>query len=301
MLNSQSCGIPIDMNNTLKGVICATVAAMSYGTIPLGALFLYKDGINTDTILFFRYAIALVILSVIILLKKEKFGVSLKEFVTVMLLGAFFMASSITLFISYKYMDAGVASTLLFVYPIMVAVIMTLFFKEKLTFKTVLSIILAGAGILLLYKGEDGVVLSTAGVLLVLVSALTYALYMVGVNRTKIKLSSLKMTFYVSIACLVWIVLHSFTGEQNNIQMLTELSQWGWILFLAVVPTVLSLMCLTVALRCIGSTPVAIMGAMEPLTAVVIGVMVFNEAFTLKLAIGIILILLAVIFILLKK
>ncbi|MBQ5784420.1 MAG: EamA family transporter, partial [Bacteroidales bacterium] len=106
------------MSNTLKGVICAIVAAVSYGTIPLGALCLYEQGVNTDSILFYRYLLALIILCGVMFVKKEGFKVTKKEFFTVMSLGAFFMLSSITLFISYKYMDAGIASTLLFVYPV---------------------------------------------------------------------------------------------------------------------------------------------------------------------------------------
>lgn len=289
------------MSNTIKGVICAIVAAVSYGTIPLGALCLYEQGVNTDSILFYRYLLALIILCGVMFVKKEGFKVTKREFFTVMSLGAFFMLSSITLFISYKYMDAGIASTLLFVYPVMVAVIMSVFFKEKLSLKIVLSIVLALVGIGLLYKGENGVVLSGTGVALVLVSALTYAIYMVGINKSKIKLSSLKMTFYVSIACIFWVVLHSFSSAENNIHLIPSAEGWMWIVFLAIVPTVLSLVSLTIALRCIGSTPVAIMGALEPLTAVLIGVVVFDEAFTIKLAGGIFLILLAVIVILIKK
>lgn len=289
------------MNNAVKGAICAIIASVSYGTIPLGAMFLYREGVNTDSILFFRYLLSIIILSGILIYKKESFGVTKKEFLTLMMLGAFFIASSITLFMSYKYMDVGVASTLLFVYPVIVAVIMTLFYKEKLTFKVIASIICALTGIGLLYKGEDGASLSTMGVVLVLISALTFALYMVAVNRSKIQLSSLKMTFYVSIACVFWTAVHSFTSADYNIQMISSLSGWGWILFLAIVPTILSLVTLTIGLRTIGSTPVAIIGALEPLTAVVIGVVIFDESLTLRLINGIVLILLSVIIILKKK
>ena len=87
------------MSNTLKGVICAIVAAVSYGTIPLGALCLYEQGVNTDSILFYRYLLALIILCGVMFVKKEGFKVTKKEFLTVMSLGAFFMLSSITLFI----------------------------------------------------------------------------------------------------------------------------------------------------------------------------------------------------------
>jgi drug/metabolite transporter (DMT)-like permease len=58
---------------------------------------------------------------------------------------------------------------------------------------------------------------------------------------------------------------------------------------------------MTIAIKNIGSTPSAIMGALEPVTAVVISVSLFHEVFTLRLAIGIVLILSAVILVILRK
>ena len=112
-----------------------------------------------------------------------------------------FAASSITYYQSFHFMDAGIASTILFVYPVIVAVIMASFFKEKVTASTVISIILALVGIGLLYRGDAGISLSTMGVLLVMVSSLTYAVYIVIVNQSSIRMSSLKLTFYV-LTCI---------------------------------------------------------------------------------------------------
>lgn len=143
----------IKMNAKLKGYIYGIIAAISYGTNPLGSLFLYEEGINTNSVLFYRFSLAAVLLAGLMLIQKKAF------------------------FVSFHYMNAGIASTLLFVYPVMVAVIMAIYFKEKLSFVTVLSILLALGGIGLLYKGDKDSALSTIGVLLVMLSSLTYALY----------------------------------------------------------------------------------------------------------------------------
>ena len=198
-------------------------------------------------------------------------------------------------------MGAGIASTLLFVYPIMVAVIMAVFFKEKVTASTVLSILLALTGIALLYKGGDGETLSGIGVSLVALSSLTYALYIIVVNKSQIRVSSLKLTFYVLIFAALTVLLTSFTSESNHIQLLTTPEQWGLGLMLALVPTVLSLVLMVVSVHDIGSTPTAILGALEPVTALVISVLLFGELFTMRMAVGIVLILVAVTLVVMGK
>ena len=215
-------------------------------------------------------------------------------------LGVLFVLSSLTLFASFHYMDAGVASTLLFVYPVMVAVMMALFFKERITAVTVFSILLSLTGIVLLYRGGDGEVLNTTGVLLVLLSSLTYAVYIVIVNKSSLRMSSVKLTFYVLLVGVLFILGYSFFGgEEAEIQILTTPSMWLHASILAVFPTVVSLLLMVIAVHEIGSTPTAVIGALEPLTAVVLGVTLFGEEFTSRLAIGIMLILSAVILIVL--
>lgn len=196
-------------------------------------------------------------------------------------------------------MDAGIASTILFIYPIMVALIMAFFFRERISMITTLSIFLALSGIAMLYSGGDNGPLSGVGVVLVLVSALTYALYIIVVNRADLKMSSFKLTFYVLLFCILTIVGNAFASNNpnNSIQLLTTTSAWSYAIMLAIVPTVISLVTMAIAVKLIGSTPTAIMGALEPLTAVVIGVTIFNEVLTLHLMIGILMILFAVILI----
>ena len=280
--------------------MCGVGAAVSYGMNPLGALPLYADGINTTTVLFYRYGLAVILLGLFMAVKRKSFSITLKEFVILVPLGVLFALSSLTLFASFHFMDAGVASTLLFVYPVMVAIIMAIFFKERITFVTVLSILLSLSGIALLYRGGDGGVLDTTGVLLVMLSSLTYALYIVIVNKSSLRMSSLKLTFYVLLVGVLFITSCSFFGDgEARIQILTTPSMWLHASILAVFPTIVSLLLMVVAVHEIGSTPTAVIGALEPLTAVMLGVTLFGEELTLRLSVGITLILSAVILIIL--
>ncbi len=287
------------MNPKLKGTICGIVAAISYGTNPLGAMNLYKDDISANTTIFYRFGLAALILAAMMIVQRKSFAVTRRELLILAVLGVL-MGSSSSLYFSFYFMDVGIASTLLFVYPVMVAVIMATLFKEKVTVSTVVSIALSLAGITLLYHGGNGATLSTTGVLLVMVSSLTYAVYIVIVNKSSLRLSSVKLTFYVLVFGVLTILGYTAAMGQH-IQLLTTPAQWGYAAMLALVPTVISLVLMVIAVHDIGSTPTAIMGALEPLTAVAIGVMCFGEDFTARLATGIVLILAAVILIIAGK
>ena len=284
-----------------KGIICGILAAVCYGTNPFGALPLYEEGVNTSSVLFYRFSMAVLMLAVMLLIERKSFRVNIHELKTLGTLGLLFAASSITYYQSFRFMDAGIASTILFVYPVMVAIIMATCFKEQVTASTVMAILLALVGIGLLYRGGTGATLSTIGILLVMVSSLTYAVYIVVVNQSSIRMSSLKLTFYVLLICMMSLLVYSFTSPDLHLMMPPSPRAWFFACWLGLVPTVLSLVLMTVAVHEVGATPTAIMGALEPLTAVAIGVLVFSESFTLRLAVGIVLILSAVLLIVLGK
>ena len=284
----------ITSNKKVFGTICGILAAVFYGTNPLGALKLYEQGMNTNSVLFSRFSMAWIIVSIILIIRKENLKVTKKEFGTLTALGLLFTASSMTLYFSFHYIAAGVASTLLFTYPIMTAVIMGLIFKEKAGFKTIIAIILSLVGVLLLYWSDASGALNTLGVILVLVSALTYAIYIIVVNRCPLEMSSFKINFYVILYCAIGMAVFAWlTG--NPLRLPHNAVSWFYAGWLAVVPATLSLVLMVYASKYVGATPTAILGALEPLTAVLIGLFVFNESFGLRLAIGIVLILSAVI------
>lgn len=281
------------MNVKAKGYILGAIAAATYGMNPLFALPLYKDGMNPDSVLFFRYLFAIPIMAVMIKSRRRSFRLQRKEILPLIIMGLLLSLSSLALFLSYNYMEAGIASTLLFVYPIMVALIMSCVFKETLKPLTIFCIFLALSGIALLYQGDNGQPISLQGILLVMVSALSYAIYIVGVNRSTLKeIPTVKLTFYVLLFGVSLFVFRVDFGQ--SVIVPDKWYLWGNLIALAALPTALSFLCTTQAIQYIGSTPTAILGALEPLTALFFGILLFGETLTVQLGCGIALILIAV-------
>ena len=284
------------MNVKAKGYILGTIAAATYGMNPLFALPLYKDGMNPDSVLFFRYLFAIPLLGIMIKARRRDFKINRKEIFPLAIFGILMSISSLTLFQSYNYMDAGIASTLLFIYPILVALVMAFVFKEKLTLQTALCILLAVGGIGLLYKNSDGSTLSLTGTALVFASSLSYAIYLVGINQNSLKsMATLKVTFYVLLFGLTLFIARLYIND--NLTLPNEWYLWGNLLALALFPTAISFVCTTGSIQYIGSTPTAILGALEPVTAIFFGITVFGETLTLRESIGLILIIVAVTFV----
>ena len=281
------------MNAKAKGYILGSIAAASYGMNPLFALPLYKAGMDPDSVLFFRYLFAIPLLGIMIKARGRTFKIQRKETFPLIIMGLLVALSSLTLFLSYNYMAAGIASTLLFVYPIMVALIMAMVFKEKLALQTIVCMLLALGGIGLLYKSEDGSTLSLIGTLLVFASSLSYAIYIVGINQTSLKnVATLKVTFYVLLFGLsLFVARLLYSGVLNTPD---QWYLWGNLLAMAVFPTAISFLCTTGAIQYIGSTPTAILGALEPVTAIFFGIAVFGESLTVRESIGLVMIIVAV-------
>lgn len=284
------------MNAKAKGYILGSIAAASYGMNPLFALPLYKAGMDPDSVLFFRYLFAIPLLGIMIKARGRSFKIQRKETFPLIIMGLLVALSSLTLFLSYNYMAAGIASTLLFVYPIMVALIMAMVFKEKLALQTIVCMLLALGGIGLLYKSEDGSTLSLIGTLLVFASSLSYAIYIVGINQTSLKnVATLKVTFYVLLFGLsLFVARLLYSGVLNTPD---QWYLWANLLALAVFPTAISFLCTTGAIQYIGSTPTAILGALEPVTAIFFGIAVFGESLTVRESFGLVTIIVAVTFV----
>ena len=280
-------------NNKTKGFILGAIAAASYGMNPLFTLPLYSAGMSVDTVLFYRYSLAVIVLGIMMKFQKQSFAIKRVDVLPLCIMGLLFAFSSLFLFMSYNYMDAGIASTILFVYPVLVAIIMAVVFKEKVSPITMFSIALAFVGISMLCKSPGGQTLSLVGITFVFLSSLSYAIYIVGVNRSSLKdMPIAKLTFYVLLFGLsVYVVRLQFCTE---LQVIPTPMLWINAVSLAVFPTVFSLVTMTKAIHYIGSTPTAILGALEPVTALFFGVLVFGEQLTPRIILGILMVITAV-------
>lgn len=290
------------MKKEIKGVLNGAAAAASYGTNPLFALPLYAAGLSVNSVLFYRYFLAVILFGFWLkAVKKTSLKISKREFLPLFFLAMAFSASSLTLFTAFNYIAAGLACTMLFIYPVMVAVIMAVFFKEKLSKIVLFSIVLTLSGIALLYNGGADAHLNAKGVVLVLVSALSYALYMVGVKKIKAveSMDGAKLSFYIMLFGLTVFLCNLRFGA--DLQIVKSPILWLYIAALSVIPTVISLETITVAIQLIGSTKTAVLGALEPLTAIFFGVILFGEHLTLRITVGIFLILAGVLLVISKK
>ncbi len=282
----------------LKGYLLALVSAVSYGLIPLFILPVKALNFPLDTTLFYRFFISALFLLAFLICKKESLRVNKGEFFILLILGLLYGLSSDCLFLGYQLLTPGIASTVLFVYPLFVALLLKLFFKEKITRFTFISLLITFSGMLVLSMNGTDLKVNFPGLLVCILCALFYAVYMVIVNKSGMKISGIKITFYSLLFSSVYYLTKTVLVNEP----LT--ASPGLILHMSVfalVTTVLSITALIYAIQYIGSTPTAIMGALEPVVAVMISVCFFGEMLTWNLVFGIILILAGVIFNIIKK
>lgn len=281
------------------GYLFGILAAGFYGLNPMFALPLYQDGMNSVSVLFWRYALSVPMLAVLMLCRHIDFRLSKAEAIQIALLGAVMALSSLLLYLSYNYMDAGLASTILFVYPIVTAVLMAFVFHERVAPLVWGCLALASVGIGVLCELNGNTHVSIAGVLLSLGSALTYAVYLVFINKGHIThLPSAKITFYVLLFGSLMLGVLLLCRWQIAVP---QGLHWGYSIGAALFPTALSLVLTTLAIQGIGSTQTAILGAMEPITAVIVGLTLFGEHLTVRSCIGIALIVIAVTIVVARK
>lgn len=242
-----------------------------------------------DVTLFYRFLFSALMVGVYLLSKKISLKINKRELGVLAILGLCYALSSEFLFIGYDYLSAGIASTVLFVYPVLVALIMFFVYKEKLSKMGVISLILAFIGVLVLCLKEGSFELNYTGLGIVMFSALAYALYMIIVNKGGLAMNGFKLSFYSMLfTAFYFLVKSSLKGESLMVPNTSILIN---LVVFAFVTTLISSVALVIAIQYIGSTPTAIMGALEPVIAVAVSVLFFQEEFTTNLLIGIVFIL----------
>ena len=285
----------------LAGYLAGFIAGVSYGTNPLFAKPLLESGVPVLVMLFFRYSISAAILAVWMLAKRERFRVRGNEMALLALLGILFACSSLFLFFSYEFIPSGLATTLVYLYPVFVALIMV-FLRFYPSWQTWLSIIATFGGILLLSSPSPGASIRIPGIILAVASALSYAFYLVIVNRSKrIKnVSEHTLTLYALLTgAVLFAVIRALQGGSIT-EGIDTASDWGNLIGLAIVPTMISLLTLAMSSRYIGPTKTSILGVFEPLTAILIGTLLFGEPLTVKMGIGVAVCIGAVVFMILR-
>lgn len=278
----------------VKGYFWGCLSSSTYGLIPLFAIPILGKGMLYDSLLFYRFTCTSLLIAIMMLFKKESFAITKKDLLPLITLGVLFALSAQCLFWGYEFLAVGTAATILFLYPVFVALLMAIFFKERIPKISQLAIIIAFVGVSLLYKGENGTTLNPFGVGLLLASAMLYALYIVVVNKSSVKnMAGSKLTLYAMIFSSIFFLIKSILSE-GYIQPFPDTISIVDVVMLALLSTVISNIAMVYSVQYIGSTATAVLGAMEPVTAVCVGIFAFNEKFTRNLAMGILLIVIAV-------
>lgn len=286
--------------NKLNGFLYGIISSASFGLIPLFAIPAMQHGMDFMNVISYRFLFATISLAVLLKIRKVSFGIQKSDLPTLLLLSFFYIISSVFLLWGYKFMPSGVATTIHFMYPVVTTVIMMLFFREKNSVARTLAILMAIAGVYSLSYSDSKGETDLLGVVIVLISAVGYALYLVAVGQRKNQsLKGLKLTFYVFLFSTMILLAGMFSTV--NMHPIPDYTTAGNLLLLAIIPTIVSNLTLIEAIKYIGATRTSVLGAMEPVTAVVVGIAVFGETFTVSIAIGIMLIVSAVTIIILKK
>ena len=283
--------------NAIIGYPAGIITGITYGLNPLFAKPLMNAGASTEAILFFRYGIAVILLGAYLLLKKENFRITLRQAGVLLSLGLLYTASSTFLFEAYKYIASGLATTLVFLFPAMVAIIMV-FLKVVPSWPVWLSIAATFAGVMIMTGGAGAEKVNPLGVWFSIASAFVYALFIVIINRSKV-ISSIPnslLTFYALLTGTFFFIGRCLFSGADLTAGLDGGMAWCNLIGLAVLPTIVSTASLAVATRNIGATKASVLGVFEPITAILVGTMVFGEALTPNIIAGILISIVAVTF-----
>lgn len=274
--------------NAIIGYPAGIITGITYGLNPLFAVPLMNNGASIESILFFRYTFAVVLLAAFLILTRQSFRITAQQAGVLLALGLLYTSSSIFLFEAYNYIASGLATTLIFLYPVLVAVIMV-FLRVVPSWPVWLSIAATFSGVIIMTQGSGGDSLNPIGVALSLGSALVYALFIVIINRSKAiaQISNTLLTFYsLTVGAIVFLGKISFSEVPISAGITTG-GDWLNLAGLALLPTIVSTATLAIATRNIGATKASVLGVFEPITAILIGTLMFGEPLTTNILLGI--------------
>ena len=274
--------------NAIIGYPAGIITGITYGLNPLFAVPLMNNGATIESILFFRYSFAVVMLGAFLILTKQSFRITVRQAGVLLALGLLYTSSSIFLFEAYNYIASGLATTLIFLYPVLVAIIMV-FLRVVPSWPVWLSIAATFGGVIIMTQGSEGDSLSPVGVALSLGSALVYALFIVIINRSKAiaQISNTLLTFYsLMVGAIVFLGKITFSDTDISAGITTG-GDWLNLVGLALLPTIVSTATLAIATRNIGAAKASVLGVFEPITAILIGTLMFGEPLTTNILLGI--------------
>ena len=238
------------MSTTVKGFLNASISGITFGLIPLFAIPVLATGMHSTSVLIYRYAFGCLAMLGMLMFHRTRMWLAFGDFLRILLLSAMYAVSSIALIEGYNYMASGIATTLLFSYPVWTLLLSVVFLHERLSLTTAVAIGIAVAGVFFLSGILDGngSMEGLTGLFLLLLSGFLYAVYMVIFPRMRIRqMPSLKLTFYIFFFAMLILTLYA-TFTRGRIDPIDTRSQLVNLFLLGVVPTAVSIVTLIMAL-----------------------------------------------------
>ena len=288
-----------------NGVFYASISSASFGFSPLFSIALLSAGLSSFDVLSYRWAVAAIVLMIYAFCKKKTLRLnSFDEVWKVILLSALRSITAITLLIGYANISSGIASTINFMYPVIVTICMMLFFGEKRSFIDIIAICGAFAGVYLLASGDSIIVEggnTRLGLICSLISAFSFAAYYIVMKQVRAdKIEVVKFTTWMMMLTAFYFIVCAFIFDEKH-TVVTDLRSWLNILGLGLWSTMISNITGVKAVRRIGPTQTSILGALQPVTAVILGVLFLGEHLYLRSCVGITLILIAVLIVVMHQ
>ena len=290
---------------TINGIFYAAISSMSFGFSPLFSLALIAAGLSDFDILSYRWLIAGLVLMIYAFCKKKSLRLnSFDEAWKIILLSMLRALTSVTLLIGYVNISSGIASTINFMYPVIVTLCMVIFFGEKRSLVDYLAIAASIFGVYLLASGDSIMVEggnTRLGLACSLISAFSFAAYYIVMKQVKAdKIEVVKFTTWIMMLSAVYFIIGAFVCN-GKLTVVTDAGSWLNILGLGLWSTMVSNITGVKGNRRIGPTMTSILGALQPLTAVILGVLFLNEHLYMRSLIGCTVILVAVTIIVLHQ
>lgn len=274
--------------NAIIGYPTGIITGITYGLNPLFAIPLMAQGAAIESILFFRYAIAVLVLGCYLLIRRGFVKLSMQQVGVLLALGVLYTMSSLLLFESYQYIASGLATTLVFLYPVIVALIMV-FLGVVPSWPVWLAIAATFGGVIMMTQGEAGHTIDPLGVILSIGSAISYSLFIVIINRNR-KIADISNTLLTFATLCVGAIIFPVKMLLSDVTMMNGIEgvgSWFNLLGLAILPTIVSTATLALATRNIGATKASVLGVFEPITAMLVGTLMFGEPLTMSIIVGI--------------
>lgn len=266
-----------------KGYIYTALSAIIFGLMPLLTKIIIARGATSLTIPFFRVFYVTIVLFFVLKIKKIDLHLEKRDLLSVILTSIF--GSGLTIIIlneSYNYVDTGIATSLHFLYPLFVAILCCFFYGEKIKKKQIISLSFALVGIICFMSKGNG---SLFGYLLAIASGLTYAFYLVKMDKSGlVKMNTLKLSFYLALFTTIEIFTMNLYMQEVVFKM--DALSYGLLLVLALSSSFLATVLLQKGVLLLGSTRASFICLLEPVTSMIVGILWLNEALTFNKGLG---------------